>query len=417
MAIIKPFKGIKYRTDENLDISSKIAPPYDIIDAKLQTDLYIKDPDNIVRIILGRQDPNEDNLIYERASGYYNNWIKNEIMQVDEEDAVYVWDQKFSINHVNYNRRALIVKVKSESSSKNDIIPHEITIDDSIKDRLKLFNQLNAQFSQVFSLYDDNDDSIKKIIKKNIKEPILEADFDGVYNELFKIKSKKIIKDIIKKFKDKKIYIADGHNRYETTIRYHNLKNQNGYCLMSLIPINDPGLIILPSHRALKSKLSNFITLQKLEKNFIIEKKPFSDWPNILNQINGIKANHVFGFANRKLGMSGILRPLEKLNYSNLWEEYSKSWKMLDVSALHAFVFNNIFKIHKEKVFDNDHIYYSNDEKACIDKLDQDFNWVFFMRPTNIKQMIKIADSGEIMPPESTFFYPKFLSGFIGSKL
>ena len=417
MAIIKPFKGIKYRTDENLDISSKIAPPYDIIDAKLQTDLYIKDPDNIVRIILGKQDPNEDNLIYERASGYYNNWIKNEIMQVDEEDAVYVWDQKFSINHVNYNRRALIVKVKSESSSKNDIIPHEITIDDSIKDRLKLFNQLNAQFSQVFSLYDDNDNSIKKIIKKNIKEPILEADFDGVYNELFKIKSKKIIKDIIKKFKDKKIYIADGHNRYETTIRYHNLKNQNGYCLMSLIPINDPGLIILPSHRALKSKLSNFITLQKLEKNFIIEKKPFSDWPNILNQINGIKANHVFGFANRKLGMSGILRPLEKLNYSSLWEEYSKSWKMLDVSALHAFVFNNIFKIHKEKVFDNDHIYYSNDEKACIDKLDQDFNWVFFMRPTNIKQMIKIADSGEIMPPESTFFYPKFLSGFIGSKL
>ena len=199
--------------------------------------------------------------------------------------------------------------------------------------------------------------------------------------------------------------------------RYHNLKNQNGYCLMSLIPINDPGLIILPSHRALKSKLSNFITLQKLEKNFIIEKKPFSDWPNILNQINEIKANHVFGFANRKLGMSGILRPLEKLNYSILWEEYSKSWKMLDVSALHAFVFNNIFKIHKEKVFDNDHIYYSNDEKACIDKLDQDFNWVFFMRPTNIKQMIKIADSGEIMPPESTFFYPKFLSGFIGSKL
>ena len=219
MAIIKPFKGIKYRTDENLDISSKIAPPYDIIDAKLQTDLYIKDPDNIVRIILGRQDPNEDNLIYERASGYYNNWIKNEIMQIDEEDAVYVWDQKFSINHVNYNRRALIVKVKSESSSKNDIIPHELTIDDSIKDRLKLFNQLNAQFSQVFSLYDDNDNSIKKIIKKNIKEPILEADFDGVYNELFKIKSKKIIKDIIKKFKDKKIYIADGHNRYETTIQ------------------------------------------------------------------------------------------------------------------------------------------------------------------------------------------------------
>ncbi len=417
MAIIKPFKGIKYKTDENLDISSKIAPPYDIIDAKLQTDLYIRDPDNIVRIILGKQDPNEDNLIYERASGYYNNWIKHEIMQIDDEDAFYVWDQKFSINDLNHNRRALIVKVKSESSAKKDIIPHELTIDDSIKDRLKLFNHLNAQFSQVFSLYNDEDDSVKNIIQKSIKKPILKADFDGVYNQLFKIKSKKIIKEIIKKFKDKKLYIADGHNRYETTIRYHKLKNQNGYCLMSLIPVNDPGLIVLPSHRVLKSKLSNFITLQKLEKKFIIEKKPFSDWPKILNKINGIETNHVFGFANRKLGMSGILRPLDNLNYSSLWNAYSKSWKMLDVSALHAFVFNSIFKIDKEKVFDNEHIFYSNDEKVCIDKLDQDFNWVFFMRPTNIKQLIKIADNGEIMPPESTFFYPKFLSGFIGSKL
>ncbi len=417
MAIIKPFKGIKYKTDKNLDIASKIAPPYDIIDAKLQTDLYIRDPDNIVRIILGKQDPNEDNLIYERASGYYNNWIKHEIMQIEDEDAFYVWDQKFSINDLNYNRRALIVKVKSESSAKKDIIPHELTIDDSIKDRLKLFNHLNAQFSQVFSLYNDKDDSVKKIIQKSIKKPILKADFDGVYNELFKIKSKKIINEIIKKFKDKKLYIADGHNRYETTIRYHKLKNQNGYCLMSLIPVNDPGLIVLPSHRVLKSKLSNFITLQKLEKKFIIEKKPFSDWPKILNKINGIEANHVFGFANRKLGMSGILRPLDNLNYSSLWDAYSESWKMLDVSALHAFVFNSIFKIDKEKIFDNEHIFYSNDEKVCIGKLDQDFNWVFFMRPTNVKQLIKIADNGEIMPPESTFFYPKFLSGFIGSKL
>ena len=115
--------------------------------------------------------------------------------------------------------------------------------------------------------------------------------------------------------------------------------------------------------------------------------------------------------------MSGILRPVDVLSYDIQWDKYSESWKMLDVSALHAFVFNNIFKIDKEKVFDNEDIFYSNDDKVCIDKLDQDFNWVFFMRPTNIKQLIKIADNGEIMPPESTFFYPKFLSGFIGAKL
>lgn len=417
MAIIKPFKGIKYKTDKNLDISSKIAPPFDIIDSKLQTDLYIKDPDNIVRIILGKQDPNEDNLIYERASGYYNNWIKHKIMQIEDDDAFYVWEQKFSINGINYNRSALVVKVKCESAKKSDIIPHELTIDDSIKDRLKLFNHLNAQFSQVFSLYDDINDDVKNIIQKNIKKPILKADFDGVTNELYKIKSKKCIEQITKKFKDKKLYIADGHNRYETTIRYHNHKTQCGYCLMSLIPINDPGLIVLPSHRAVKSKLSNFITLQRLEKKFIIEKKPFSDWPKILKKINKIEKNHVFGFANRKLGMSGILRPVDVLSYDIQWDKYSESWKMLDVSALHAFVLNNIFKIDKEKVFDNDDIFYSNDDKVCIDKLDKDFNWVFFMRPTNIKQLIKIADNGEIMPPESTFFYPKFLSGFIGAKL
>ena len=189
------------------------------------------------------------------------------------------------------------------------------------------------------------------------------------------------------------------------------------YSIMSLVQIDDPGLIVLPTHRAIKSKLSNFICLQKLEKQFFIDKKSFSEWPNIVKKINSYNDNHIFGFANRKLGISGILRPIETLKFNDCWSEYSDQWKALDVSALHAFILNSIFDFNINSLFDKENIFYSHRENECIEKLDEDYNWVFFLRPTSIEQLIEIANNDEVMPPKSTFFYPKFLSGFINSEL
>ena len=151
--------------------------------------------------------------------------------------------------------------------------------------------------------------------------------------------------------------------------------------------------------------------------NTFLEKQSFSDWPNVVRKINSYEDRHVFGFANRRLGISGILRPIEQLQYNDHWIQYSDKWKALDVSALHAYIFNSVFKIGVSNIFNKKNIFYSHKEGKCIEKLDEDFNWVFFLRPTTIDQLIEIADNKEVMPPKSTFFYPKFLSGFINSEL
>ena len=418
MAKIKPFKGIIYKTKNGIDISNKVAPPYDVIDSKLQTDLYIKDPDNIIRIILGKKESNDDHrMLYERSAGYYNNWIKNGIMLADDKDAIFIWDQTFNSNGKEYTRRALIAKVRCLPFSKGEVIPHEKTHKGPKEDRLKLFNEVGAQFSQIFSLYSDDDDNIKKIIEKNIDKPILEANYDEVKNKLYRIDEFKVINLLVNEFEKNNFYIADGHHRYETSVKYFENNKMDGSTLMSLVQMNDPGLIVLPTHRSVKSDLSNFICLQRLEKSFFIDKESFSDWPEVVKKINDYKNKHIFGFANRKLGISGILKPIESIKYNKDWDQYSQKWKNLDVSALHAYILNTIFEVDLDKVFDKEHIFYSHKEKECIDKLDEDFNWVFFLRPTTVKQLIEIADNSEVMPPKSTFFYPKFLSGFINSEL
>ena len=418
MAKIKPFKGIIYKTKNGIDISNKVAPPYDVIDSKLQTDLYIKDPDNIIRIILGKKESNDDHrMLYERSAGYYNNWIKNGIMLADDKDAIFIWDQTFNSNGKKYTRRALIAKVRCLPFSKGEVIPHEKTHKGPKEDRLKLFNEVGAQFSQIFSLYSDDDNNIKKIIEKNIDKPILEANYDEVKNKLYRIDKFKVINLLVNEFEKNNFYIADGHHRYETSVKYFENNKMDGSTLMSLVQMNDPGLIVLPTHRSVKSDLSNFICLQRLEKSFFIDKESFSDWPKVVKKINDYKNKHIFGFANRKLGISGILKPIESIKYNKDWDQYSQKWKNLDVSALHAYILNTIFEVDLDKVFDKEHIFYSHKEKECIDKLDEDFNWVFFLRPTTVKQLIEIADNSEVMPPKSTFFYPKFLSGFINSEL
>ena len=418
MAKIKPFEGIFYNTKQSIDISSKVAPPYDVIDSKLQTDLYIKDPDNVIRIILGKEENSDlENDLYKRSSGYYNNWINSSIMKCTKEKAFYVWDQKFNSNGTEYVRRALIAKVRCLPFSQKEIIPHEKTHKGPKEDRLKLFNEVGAQFSQIFSLYNDDDKKIETAIKSKIGEPILEAHYDNVENRLYKIDCSKTVSFLIDSFEKINLYIADGHHRYETSVKYFEDKKNDGSTLMSLVQIDDPGLIVLPTHRAIKSDLSNFICFQKLEKKFFIDKKSFSEWPDIIDQINSSKDKHVFGFANRKLGISGILKPIEPLNYDECWSKYSKSWKSLDVSALHAYIFNSIFNFDVKNIFDKKNVFYSHKEKECIRKLDEDYNWVFFLRSTSIEQLIEIADNDEVMPPKSTFFYPKFLSGFVNSKL
>jgi len=418
MALIKPFEGIIYNSKNSKDITGKVAPPYDVIKPKLQTELYVKDPDNIIRIILGKEESSDQgDEIYQRASGYYQNWVADSILVKDKKPGYYIWDQTFNLNGVDFTRRALVAKVRSLPFNKGEIIPHEKTHAGPKVDRLKLFQSCKAQFSQVFSLYSDQNGDIAKILKKYTKSPIIIADYDGVINKLYKITAPSALHTIQSEFKKQALYIADGHHRYETSVAYFEELKKEGNTLMSLVSREDPGLIILPTHRAVKINMSDFIAYQRLNRNFVIQKGNYAEWPKFVEQLNKMEGRHIFGFANRKLGLSGIMRPLEQLEYMEPWKGKKEVWKNLDVSALHTIVFQSIFKMNGDDIFKLGPIYYSHKPEDCIEQLDENYNWVFFLRQTKMKQLIEVADAGEIMPPKSTFFYPKYLSGFINAEL
>lgn len=417
MAIVKPFKGIMYNSGSSPDISDKVAPPYDVISPKLQTELYVKDPDNIVRIILGKtESTDEGDEIYQRASGYYQNWKADKILVRDKKPAFYVWDQTFSIDGIEYTRRALVGKVRCLPFSKKEVIPHEKTHKGPKIDRLKLFQSCGTQFSQVFSLYSDKDEKITKTLKKYTKTPILSAEYDGINNQLFRVTAPNALQTLNAEFKKQPLYIADGHHRYETSVKYFEEKNNHGSTLMTMVSMEDPGLVIMPTHRAVNAGISDFIAYQRLSRIFVIQKGNFTEWPEYLTKLNQSQGMHIFAFANRKLGISGIMKPLEPLEFDSPWKDRKTVWKNLDVSALHTVIFRSIFNMNTEDIFKPGPVFYSHSTEDCIDQLDNGSNWVFFLRPTRMEQLLEVADKGEVMPPKSTFFYPKYLSGFINAE-
>ena len=418
MAIVKPFKGIIFNSNSGSDVSDKVSPPYDVINPKLQTELYIKDPDNIVRIILGKEEStDEGDEIYQRASGYYQNWKAQKVLIRDKKPAFYVWDQTFTIENTEFIRRALVGKVRCLPFYKREVIPHEKTNKGPKVDRLKLFQSCETQFSQVFSLYSDKDGNIAKLLKKYTKTPLLTAEYDGITNHLYRVTTPSGLKKLQAEFKKQSLYIADGHHRYETSVTYFEEKKKEGSTLMTLVAKEDAGLTILPTHRAVRSSVSDFITYQRLNRIFVIHKGSFAEWPEYLEKLNQMDEMHVFAFANRKLGISGIMKPLEPLEYAAPWDERKEVWKNLDVSALHTIVFKSILNMNSEDIFKPGPVYYSHNSVDCINQLDDGSNWVFFLRSTRMKQLMEVADAGEIMPPKSTFFYPKYLSGFINAEL
>lgn len=419
MAQIKPFRAILYNTERWKDISSKVAPPYDVIDSNMQDELYLRDTENIVRIILGKNELLDDKEnVYNRASKYYREWLKRSILIEDEQPYFYVWDQTFNFNGKKYKRRALVAKVRALSYEIGEVIPHERTNSEAKDDRFKLFCACGAQFSQIFSLYKDSEGEIAELIKNGISDIVLFAeDKDNVKSELYRIEDSKIISQIESAFKNQSVYIADGHHRYESSVKYFQHLSIEGTALMSLVAIEDPGLVILPTHRAVRSPIDERIALDKLKTYFNVEKYSLVDLGNILDVLDNKIERHAFGFACKKLNISGILTPKTELKFnSKLWSS-NRVWQNLDVAALHAVILTDMLGIDKYEVFQKGVIFYSHIPQECINKFDDNFNWVFFLRPINIDQLMGIWNLSEKMVPKSTFFYPKFLSGFINAGL
>jgi len=442
---IKAFRA--WRFDKKIvgNAGDCIAPPYDVISDKQQTQLYKKNKYNIVRIDRGKVTPadNETENVYTRAADYLHKWIKAGVLKQDAADNIYAYVQDFEAAGDSWQRSGFVALGKLEEFGTG-VRPHEKTLEGPKADRLKLTRATATQFGQIFMLYDDPKKVADKIIKKTTatlrsgratQKPLINmVDEDGVRHRLYPIADAKDINTIVKTMTDKATVIADGHHRYETALNYfHETGNPAAkYQMMTFVNMRNKGLIILPTHR-LVGNLEGFDIqklLKKLAGDFAITSYPFGSAKDksaarekmfVAMRAVFKKGGVAFGiYAKDKRFYTAVL--VNDAAMDAVAGNMSKAWRSLDVSVLHKLILEKFLGIGEKQLASESNIEYIKDVGNAIDEsiasVDGEKNQVvFFMNPTRIEQVQQVAAAGEKMPQKSTFFYPKIFTGLTINKL
>ena len=434
MATILPFKGLRYNPEKIKDISKVITPPYDVISEKERDDYYQLHPDNIIRLILSKDLPGDDqsNNKYTRSAESFYTWRKEEILKEEAEPAIYIYAQEFTMSGKEYIRRGFISLVKLEDFQTGEIYPHEHTLAKPKEDRMNLMKACNANLSQVFTFFEDEDAKISSFLHK-VSEGDTDIDFTDIYgvkNSLWAIKDKAVIEELIVQMKDRALFIADGHHRYETALFYRDLvkgteKEQDSnedspadYIMMMCVSMEDPGLVILPTHRLarnienldpekVKSSLNEIFDIGDLGSDCdaeTLEQKLSED-------SHKHKIAMYIGESDKKFYIL-TLRD-EKLLDPILTGEYIE-WKSIDTGILHGVIFDKALGIQAKNISKSENVKYNQGVEDSVAKVNAgEYQIAFFLNPTKIGQIKDIATKRHKMPPKATYFYPKLMTGMV----
>lgn len=419
MAEIRPFKALRFNTEKAGEISELVCPPYDIISDEQRKQYIQKNPHNIIRLELPKGDDP-----YNQAGSVLDSWLNSGILKQDDKDSIYIYEEEFTVNNITRKFKGCIVRVKLEEFSKGIVLPHEETLSKAKEDRFNLMKATNCNFSQIYSLYMDPQHTItSKLDKLSDSAPENEfTDSDNVTHRLWAVTDENEIKTICNEFKDKKLYIADGHHRYETALNYRNYCRENGtagassdYVMMMLVDMEHPGLLVLPTHRLVRD-LPSFDKERLLEgcgEYFdITEKADISTAEVELKKLydEGKKA---FAFYCGDGGYSiMVLKDLKVI--SKLLPEKSKALQELDVTVLHTLVLEKVFGIDAENMAKQINLTYVKQFDDAISAVDSGkAQCAFILNPTRVTEIRDVAAAGEKMPQKSTYFYPKLITGLV----
>jgi uncharacterized protein (DUF1015 family) len=434
MAEIRPFCGVHYNKEIVGDISGVICPPYDIISPKMDEELHNRNAYNFIRIEYNRQqtDDTNTNNRYTRSAALFQQWLEQKVMVIDDEPAIYVHDQFFNLDREEYKRRSLIVRVRLEDWDKNIIRPHENTFKGPKKDRISLLWALNANTSSVMSMYQDKDLRIASFLKRMDTGKLLIAtkELDGERHNVWTITDPQAVKEFCDYFKDKPLYVADGHHRYESALTYKKERSacdNNAYpdaaynfVMMTLLDMDDPNLVIFPTHRllsGLESKLINNLE-EKLKAYFDIQELSL-DAPDVWQQVDRITAddtNIKLTLVGLKQGIVSILA-LRDINaaIAMMPPERSDVYKKMDVSIVDHVILEKILGMQSD---DEKRIAYTHNRAEAVKRaVDGECQLAIITNMVKGQTIKDIADAKDRMPRKSTYFYPKLPSGLIVNHL
>ncbi|MCI2425278.1 DUF1015 domain-containing protein [Candidatus Acetothermia bacterium] len=432
MAKIFPFHGITYSLKKIDDLTSVVTPPYDQIDLQDQEKFYQRHPYNIVRIIKGKVHPHDDETDnrYTRAAAYLAEWRRKGIFVRAAQPALYAYYQEYNLQGITYLRKGFVALVELKPSGAG-MRGHEMTLAEPKADRLNLIRATQANFGHIFMLYSDPERRANQVIDCAIvgQEPGWQAlDSDGNRHMLWEISDTATIATLQRTMTEKVLYIADGHHRYETAVTFMEecraagwqaIGAESFHCrMMTMINMNEPGLIILPTHRVIRN-LSDFDRkgfLNHLAGNFVVEEiASLSEIRHLLAQRK--EGEHLFGLYMGKNNFY-LLRLRNEQIMDEIIKDRSPEWKRLDVTILHQAILEPLLGIDAVALREQTSVDYVRDSEQAIAMVQAGSHQLaFIMNPTTIDEVRIISDLQEKMPQKSTDFYPKLLTGLVMTQM
>ncbi len=419
MPEIVPFKGIVYGPGVIRDAARLICPPYDAISPRLQQELYDASPYNAVRMELPLEsDP------YLAASQRLQEWLGSGVLQEDPEPAIYPCAQTYrDDNGIEHTRCGFYAALRLYDFSERQVLPHERTLSGPKADRLNMFRKTGANLSSIFGLYEDASMAADKAISSAVsaREPLLDVEFQGVRNRLWRIVDPELVAQVQAVLADRRVFIADGHHRYETGVAYrdecaasnpsHTGSEPYNYILAFLVNIHDEGLLVQPIHRLVRG-LEGF-----RPETFIAQlDRYFTVW-----ELPGARALEEFLAECPKCISYGIVLPgltlgisLDSKPESVLSVPVPGALQRLGVVVLHDLIFGQILGITAEATAKESNLTYVKGRREVFDAVASgSAQFGVVMNPTAVDQVIEVAASGEVMPQKSTWFYPKVMTGLV----
>ncbi len=406
---IKPIEAVIYNK-EKIDINDVIAPPYDVIDDEYRNKLYEKSDYNIVKLILSKEnDP------YTDAKNNFEDWKAKEVLIKTKKPAIFYIIQKYTNEKGKLiERKGFIARNKIHSFDDKKILPHEYTMSGPKEDRFKLVSACKAFFSQIFLVYNDEQFKIEKMVEKYLKNPPYfdVTDDLGVQNLVYLIDDEADIKLIRDTLEDKTFLIADGHHRYETSMRYskEHIENESAKYVMSYFTnASDENLIIYPTHRVIEKSLNPKEILEKAQKHYDIEIE--KDKETFLEKIEEenkkqittgliLKDDDNFYILKLKAGQNASIDAIEPL-------------RNLDLTVLHEILLKKELGFKDEELMSQNGIKYIKQENVAFDSIKNGASAAFIMAYPKMQDILDVSAEGGRMPQKSTYFYPKLLSGLV----
>ena len=425
MAEIQPFEALRYDLGQVGDLSDVIAPPYDVIDPAMQDRLYKQHPCNVVRVDLNRTEPDDasDQDRYTRAARYFKQWQQDGVLTREHENAIYVYHQEFDWEGRHYVRKGFIGRLKLEEFGQGKVFPHEQTMSGPKMDRLLLTRACQANLSPVFGLYPDADNLAQAPLEEAILTltPVVATDYLGVTHRLWPVTDQAVISEVQELMREKPVFIADGHHRYETSLNYRRELAERGELsanspangvLMMFVSMEDTGLAILPTHRLVSGlpSLTSEELQDVLKSNFEFEAAASAEEAWELMAADG--SQDLFGLGTPSDGKWFLARATDTSPMALRAPDQSEEWRGLGVSLLNKLILEHLIcgrYPNAMPTFKYPHlmeeVVSAVGEKAC--------QLACLVNPAQIGHVRDIASKLEKMPPKSTFFYPKLLTGLV----